>query len=1112
MKKINAIIFSALALIAAASCNKEVDVQDNPTKGKAVVLTAKLEGTKTSLDGVNIVWSRNDFITAFNIDGENILSTQTEVNEDGSEAQFTVVSGSDLMYAICPANTFATMDDNGTITTEIPTTQAAVAGSFADGANLAIANINDVNNLRFKNVGGLLAFKVKASTHNIVSATISGNVAGEVGGMTGAINVSIDSQDNVSSICSGPCSVTVDGTIEVGQTYYAVVAPGTYSNVTIVFTDDQGNTATYTKSADLVVERNSNQLIGGFSPDSRWQENEKYYVKVTSDDDIVAGSYLIVYETLDNDANDVAEVFAGVDLDTNLGTVASDIPVITENGVKKIALSEGGRYNVVVEELNGGYSIGWDTGYLAYNRPAGTEKYNNLYLVASPGVESQWILSVVDGIQNAYNTERYLQYNTGSPRFACYTGSQQDVSLYLLEGTGHSSGKQNVSLSFNPATVELTFGDEFTAPVLTTDPTGLEVTYSSSNTAVATVDAEGVVSVVGAGEATITAAFAGDDNYKAGSAYYTITVNPVIDYIFYESFDQCKGVGGGTGEDLNGTGSTNIIPDNENWDFTRGNGANKCAKFGSGSAAGSATTPALGIPEGTSTATLTFKAGAWKGDTGLTLNISIVGNGQASVKSITLLNNQFSEYTVIMGNGIDANTKVNFSAAEANKNRFFLDEVKVVAGGEMPFVKADPTLSFNPTSKEVTIGESFTAPVLTTDPEGLEVTYSSSNTNVATVDASTGAVTLVAAGTTTITATFAGNDLYYEGSASYILTVNSNVDNGDGSLENPFNVAGAYAYIDSNGSENVYVTGIISSIGTNGSYSEGYGNATFFISDDGTTDSPQFEAFRVMFLNNRKWKEGNTQIAVGDEVILYGKLTKYNDIYETKQNEAYLYSLNGNSTILESPVFSTETDDLDIIVSWNAVSGATGYEIKCGDLSYTAGASETSFTLSMDDYGTYAVRIIAKGTNVEPGVSDPKEVTLIDPSLTFTDVPSQSYTFSSMGYTNQQEVSTIANTQNCTIVFAKGTNSNGPKYYTSGAAVRAYGGNTITVTPAEGYQITKIRITFGSGDGSNVISTDVGSFVNETWTGAAKATPIVFTIGGTSGNRRISAIAINPVN
>ncbi|MBR6981173.1 MAG: Ig-like domain-containing protein [Prevotella sp.] len=68
---------------------------------------------------------------------------------------------------------------------------------------------------------------------------------------------------------------------------------------------------------------------------------------------------------------------------------------------------------------------------------------------------------------------------------------------------------------------------------------------------------------------------------------------------------------------------------------------------------------------------------------------------------------------------------------------------------------------------------SFAAPTLTVDPAAAasEVTYSSSNTNVATVDASTGEITLVAAGKTTITAAISNSTTYSDASASYLLTV-----------------------------------------------------------------------------------------------------------------------------------------------------------------------------------------------------------------------------------------------------------------------------------------------------------------------------------------------------
>ena len=91
------------------------------------------------------------------------------------------------------------------------------------------------------------------------------------------------------------------------------------------------------------------------------------------------------------------------------------------------------------------------------------------------------------------------------------------------------------------------------------------------------------------------------------------------------------------------------------------------------------------------------------------------------------------------------------------------------------------------------------------------------------------------------------------------------------------------------------------------------------------------------------------------------------------------------------------------------------------------------------------------------------------------------------------------------VVFNKSNGSSDPTYYTGGTAVRAYGGNNFVVSTTTG-SINKIVITYGDSDGSNTISTDVGSFSTNTWTGNASS--VTFTIEGTSGNRRIKAIEV----
>ena len=74
-----------------------------------------------------------------------------------------------------------------------------------------------------------------------------------------------------------------------------------------------------------------------------------------------------------------------------------------------------------------------------------------------------------------------------------------------------------------PATKALGVGDTFELGATTVQPEAT-ITYVSSNAAVATVSAEGLVTAVAAGEATITASVAAKDKYEAAEATCVVTV------------------------------------------------------------------------------------------------------------------------------------------------------------------------------------------------------------------------------------------------------------------------------------------------------------------------------------------------------------------------------------------------------------------------------------------------------------------------------------------------------------------------------------------------------------------------------------------------------------
>ena len=100
----------------------------------------------------------------------------------------------------------------------------------------------------------------------------------------------------------------------------------------------------------------------------------------------------------------------------------------------------------------------------------------------------------------------------------------------------------------------------------------------------------------------------------------------------------------------------------------------------------------------------------------------------------------------------------------------------------------------------------------------------------------------------------------------------------------------------------------------------------------------------------------------------------------------------------------------------------------------------------------------------------------------------------------------LSDNNDVTVTFAKGSGSSNPAYYTSGTAVRAYAKNTFKIAVASGKKISQINITFGASDGSNAITASAGTYDAGVWTG--DAAEVTFTVGGTSGNRRIASIII----
>ena len=91
--------------------------------------------------------------------------------------------------------------------------------------------------------------------------------------------------------------------------------------------------------------------------------------------------------------------------------------------------------------------------------------------------------------------------------------------------------------------------------------------------------------------------------------------------------------------------------------------------------------------------------------------------------------------------------------------------------------------------------------------------------------------------------------------------------------------------------EKYYIKGKIHKVQTTFAASGDFGNAVFFMSDNGQAASDDFEAYQVYYLEGKKWVKGQPDVEVGDDVIIYGPVTLYGSTAETSgKGAAFIYS------------------------------------------------------------------------------------------------------------------------------------------------------------------------------------------------------------------------------
>ena len=546
------------------------------------------------------------------------------------------------------------------------------------------------------------------------------------------------------------------------------------------------------------------------------------------------------------------------------------------------ALNEGGvdPISVVCAKGDGSSNPAISSGQLRLYQAASGKTTGNTITFSSENTITSIVFTFANDMtadngafsEGSYDSESSTWTGSTNSVTLTVTGTTTGKRIYITEMVvSYEGGKTDIATLNSISPTTLTVGD---ADVFELDADFVNENYTiawSCNDDCLSVEDDGSYEANSAGTANVTVTVTPTDtnNYIEVSKSFSVTVDPApvtFNFPWSEDFsgNSLEGyvvVDGGTNTKLyndsnaGGTAPELLISNNDgkfevtiDLDGTYGN------------------------------MTLTFKANYDR------VTVSATGG---TVGTPTFSNKSYNiPITVAQGT-----EKLTLTFTNSNSNNVRVDDFN------LELSKQDPGISFAETSFTVEPGADFTAPTLT-NPYNLSVVYSSSNEDLAMVDVNTGEVIIGDnEGLVTITASFAGNGQYNEGSASYTIQIGTP----HGTQDNPYTVAEARAAIDAGtGVEGVYATGIVSNIVT--PYNSQFGNITYDISTDGTTTGDQLRVYRGKSYNGVNFTSED-DIQVGDVVVIYGKLIKYNDIYEFAENNQLfkLYRITVNTTSIDVP-------------------------------------------------------------------------------------------------------------------------------------------------------------------------------------------------------------------
>ncbi len=346
---------------------------------------------------------------------------------------------------------------------------------------------------------------------------------------------------------------------------------------------------------------------------------------------------------------------------------------------------------------------------------------------------------------------------------------------------------------------------------------------------------------------------------------------------------------------------------------------------------------------------------------------------------------------------------------------------------------------------------------------------------------------------------------------------------GSGTLEDPYNVAAiaqlAATLASDAKSDNVYFKGKVSSIKEN--FGTKYGNATFNISDDGTTNG-EFLIFQCLYLGNVKYTEGDL-LKEGDEVIIYGKVTNYQgNTPESSKGEAYVYSLNGKTegpgggdtgevkkitikefneaaesnsvwyqltgkvtNMLENDKYGNFdlVDETGSVYVYGLLSEKGGPKQEFQKLVEEKGIKEGSVITIIGNRGSYNGRIevlnayfvsIDNSGDSTPTTTLSKETSGTTVTFTNGSVTASSnkitVNFNDQGWADKDKVYNLTLSDGTTLTFSNGDGTTQPSFYAGTKGIRFYAKNTLVVKSSK--TVAKVVLTCDSNAGTDYVGND----------------------------------------